>query len=340
MLVFGYGITFDVENLTYAVLDHDQTPESRTYLESFAGSRYFQERPPLANHAEMDRRLKSNDIALALEIPPGFGKKLLQGRTPEVAAWIDGAMPFRAETIYGYVQGLHQGYLIDLYRRTYGENPQVQLVDVESRYRYNQDFKSKYAIVPTIIALLLLFIPSVLTALGVVREKELGSITNLYVTPVTRLEFLLGKQIPYIVIGLVNFVILLGLALFVFGVPVTGSLAALVLGTLLYLGTTTGMGLLISCFTKTQIAALFATAIATMLPAVQFSGMMQPVSTLEGGAAFIGQIFPTTYYLNISVGTFTKALAFDALSAKYLALAAFLPVLTLLSTLLLRKQDR
>ena len=115
MLVFGYGITFDVEKLTYAALDRDQTPESRTYLEGFAGSRYFQERPPIKNHADMDHRLKSGDITLAIEIPPDFGKALLQGRRPEVAAWIDGAMPFRAETIRGYVEGLHRPYLADAF---------------------------------------------------------------------------------------------------------------------------------------------------------------------------------------------------------------------------------
>ncbi len=340
MVVFGYGITFDVEDLAYAVLDRDRTPESRTYLEGLAGSRYFLERPPIQNHSEMDRRLRSGDITLAIEIPPGFGKDLVRGRSPEIAAWIDGAMPFRAETIRGYVEGLHLGYLTELSRRATGAEPELSPAEIESRYRYNQDFKSIFAMVPTNIALMLVFIPSILMALGIVREKELGSITNLYVTPVTRLEFLLGKQLPYIAIGMMNFLLLVALAIFLFGVPVKGSFLALSLGALLYVSATTGLGLLISSFTQTQLAALFGTAIATMVPATLFSGMMQPVSSLEGGAAVIGRLFPTSYFMKISIGTFTKALDLADLATDFLALAAFIPVLTILSVLFLRKQER
>lgn len=340
MLVFGYGISFDVEDLTYAVLDRDQTPESRSYLEGLAGSRYFLERPALSTHREMDQRLKSGDITLAVEIPPGFGKDLLQGRTPEVAAWIDGSMPFAAETTLGYLEGLHRHYLTELSRRSTGSDPVFLPAEIESRYRYNQDFKSIFAMVPTVIALMLVFIPAILMALGVVREKELGSITNLYVTPVTRLEFLFGKQLPYIVLGMANFLLMCALAVFLFGVPVNGSFLALSVGALLYVTATTGFGLLISSFTKTQIAALFATAIATTVPAVMFSGMMQPVASLEGNAALIGQGFPTGYFMTISVGAFTKALGFADLYRDFLALAAFIPILTVLSMLLLNKQER
>jgi ribosome-dependent ATPase len=256
-----------------------------------------------------------------------------------VAAWIDGAMPFRAETIRGYVEGLHLGYLTELSRRAHGVEPEGLPAEIEPRYRYNQDFKSIFAMVPTTIALMLVFIPAVLMALGIVREKELGSITNLYVTPVTRLEFLLGKQLPYVIVGMVNFLIMIWLAIFLFGVPVKGSFSALSLGALLYVSATTGLGLLISAFTQTQIAALFGTAIATMVPATLFSGMMQPVSSLEGGAALIGRLFPTGYFMTISIGTFTKALDLSDLAADFLALAAFIPVLTLLSVLFLRKQE-
>lgn len=340
MLVFGYGITFDVEDLTYAALDRDRTPESRSYLEGLAGSRYFSERSPLATQAEMDLRLKSGDIALAIEIPPEFGKDLLKGRTPEVAGWIDGAMPFRAETIRGYLQGVHQSYLDELHRHGDGRAAESVPVEIESRYRYNQDFKSKFAMVPTTIALMLIFIPAVLTALGVVREKELGSITNLYVTPVTRLEFLLGKQLPYVALGMVNFLVMVVLAIVLFAVPIKGSFVALSLGALLYVTATTGLGLVVSSFTRTQIAALFGTAIGTMVPATLFSGMMQPVSSLEGGAALVGKIFPASHFMTISVGTFTKALGFSDLLENYIALAAAIPVLTLLSMLFLRKQEQ
>jgi ribosome-dependent ATPase len=210
----------------------------------------------------------------------------------------------------------------------------------ETRFRYNQDFKSIYAMVPSSIALLLIFIPSILMALGVVREKELGSIINLYVTPVRGIEFLLGKQLPYVALAMANYLCLVIMAVFLFGVPLKGSLAALTLGALLYVITATGIGLLVSAFTKTQIAALFGTAIVIMMPATQFSGMLVPVSSLTGGAAIIGQGFPTSYFLQISVGVFTKSLHFAELSPSLLALAAFIPILTVLSLLFLPEQDR
>ncbi len=340
MFILGYGITFDVEDLAFAVLDRDQTPDSRDYLQNMSGSRYFIERPGIRNPAELERRMESGELSVALEIPPSFGKDLKGGRSPKIGVWIDGAMPFRGETIRGYVQGLHLQYLGDLALRTLGEVPQLVPADIEVRYRYNQDFKSLYAMVPAIIPLLLVFIPAILMALGVVREKELGSITNLYATPVTRLEFLLGKQLPYIGVSMISFFGLVALAIFVFAVPLKGSLFALTVGALLYVTAATGLGLLMSAFTKTQVAALAGTAIVTLLVAANFSGLTHPVSSLEGAGALIGKLFPTTYFLIISRGTFTKALGFDELYRDFIILAAFIPVLTLLSLVLLKKQEK
>lgn len=249
-------------------------------------------------------------------------------------------MPFRAETVRGYTVSMNYDYLTQLAQRTLGEVPVLTVADVEMRYRYNQDFKSLYAMVPAVIPLLLVFIPAILMALAVVREKELGSITNLYATPVTRLEFLLGKQLPYIGVSMISFFGLTALAVFVFDVPLKGSFLTLSLAAMIFVTGTTGIGLLMSSFTKTQIAALAATAIVTMLATVSFSGLTEPVSSLEGIGAVIGTLFPETYFLNISCGVFTKALEFSDLHTDFLALAAFVPVLTLLSLILLSKQEK
>ena len=339
MFILGYGITFDVEDLAFAVLDRDGTPQSRDYVQNLSGSRYFIEHPAIRDPAELEQRMQSGELSVAFEIPPDFGKDLKRGRSPQIGVWIDGAMPFRGETIRGYMQGLHLQYLSDLARRTRGDIPQMTAAAIEVRYRYNQDFKSIYAMVPAVIPILLVFIPAILMALGVVREKELGSITNLYATPVTRLEFLLGKQLPYIGVSMINFFGLVALAIVVFGVPLKGSMLALAVGALIYVTATTGLGLLMSAFTKTQIAALAGTAIVTLLAAVNFSGLTEPVSSLQGAGAVIGKMFPTTYFLIISRGTFTKALGFSDLYGDFIALAAFIPVLTLLSLALLRKQE-
>jgi len=242
--------------------------------------------------------------------------------------------------VRGYLNGLHNGYLQEVVVRQLGEPLGSLPADIESRYRYNQNFESVNAMVPAVIVILLIFIPAVLMALGVVREKELGSITNLYVTPVNRLEFLLGKQLPYVVIGMLNFLLMTFLAVTLFGVELKGSFLALAFGAFLYVLGTTGIGLLVSSFTRTQIAALFGTAIGTMIPTVLFSGMMQPVSSLAGAAVVIGKIYPAGYFMTISVGTFTKALGFAELGDEFVYLALFFPALTLLSMLLLRKQER
>ena len=338
MVILGYGISIDVENLPFAVLDRDGSGASREYALNLSGSRYFVERAPLGDHAELDRRMRNAELSLAIELPPGFGRDLARGRGATVGAWIDGAMPFRGETIAGYVQGMHQDYLAQLARRAGVPEAAAAPATVEVRYRYNPDVRSINAFVPAAIPLLLMLIPAMLTALGVVREKELGSIVNFYVTPVTRLEFLLGKQLPYVALGMANFLILAALAVWGFGVPLKGSFAALAAAALLYLAAATGLGLLMSAFARTQIAAIFGTAICTMLPAVQFSGLLHPVSSLEGMAAAIGQLYPTSYFIIVSRGAFSKALGFADLGAYFLALFAFVPVLTALSAALLRKQ--
>ncbi len=339
MFVLGYGINMDVEDIPFAVFDQDRTPQSRDYIQNIAGSRYFLKRESIYSDQEMDARMRSAELSLALEIPPNFGKDLRRGRMPEVAAWVDGTMPFRAQNISAYVQGMHYRYLNHLLSQNPRLTPLSNGIEIQTRYRYNQDFKSLYAMAPAVIPLLLIMIPAMLMALGVVREKELGSITNLYATPVTRLEFLLGKQLPYVGLGMVNFFSLVLLAIYVFAVPLKGSLLTLSIGALLYLTATSGLGLLMSAFTRTQIAAMFGTMIATLLPAVTFSGLTSPVSSLEGVAYLIGKLYPTTYFLIISRGTFTKALEFSDLYMHLLALLAFIPVITLLSLMLLKKQE-
>ncbi len=339
MVVLGYGISFDVENLPYAVLDRDQTPESRKYLENYSGSRYFEEHPALSDYTELENRLRSGELKVAIEIPPDFGRDLKRGRRPEIGIWIDGALPFRAETTRGYVLGLHDLYLSDRELDTDEKNPQTAPFEVENRFRYNQDMKSIYAIVPGVIAMLLALIPSILSAVGVVREKELGSITNLYSTPSTRLEFLIGKQIPYIIVGMINFLSLVLLAILLFSVPIKGSFISLSAGTLLYVVSITGFGSLVSTFTRTQIGALFATLLITIITSMEFSGFLEPISSLTGGAELVGKTFPAAYFLKISVGTFTKSLNFDDLALNYLALGIFIIAYLLLCLLFLRKQE-
>jgi ribosome-dependent ATPase len=340
LFVVAYGINFDVDNLSFAALDRDQTSTSENYILNIAGSRYFVQKPPIADYADLDRRMRSGDLSLAIEIPPNFARDAARGRDVQIAGWIDGAMPQRGETVRGYVQSMHAGWLADQIRTRWGKQAAVGQFRMETRYRYNPGIESLIAMAPAIISMLLMLIPSILAALSVVREKELGSIINLYVTPATRLEFLLGKEIPYIALSMVSFLLLSAAAVFVFGVPFTGSFLAFTLGALLYVMAATGIGLLISSFISSQVAAIFGTAIITIVPMVHYCGIIDPVSSLQGPGAWIGRVFPATYFVTIAQGTFSKGLDLYDLRLAFIPLMIAVPVLLAASAALLKKQAR
>jgi ribosome-dependent ATPase len=339
MLVFGYGITTDIENIRFAVLDYDQSPQSRAYVQQFAAAvPYFEMKAPVTSPDEALDRLKSDDVSLVLEIPPGFGRDLKRDRRPEVLAQVDAAMTFRGETVAQYVQGIHNRMLNEA-ATVMSSRSSRYVADIEDRYMYNPTFESLYSIVPSVPALLLVLIPAILMAVSIVREKELGSMINFYVTPTRKMEYLLGKQLPYILISMVNYFILCAMALFVFGVQMKGSFFALTACTLLYVTATTGIGMAVSTFTSSQVAAVFITAIVTMLPTIQFSGLLQPVSTLTGNAKIVGTLWPTTYYMHSSVGAYTKGLSPFLMLQDMLFLAVSIPVLWAIAWLGLRKQE-
>jgi ribosome-dependent ATPase len=340
MLVFGFGITTDVEHIRYAEFDQDRSPESRLYLEQFSAvPRYFRVTPPVYSSDEALARLQSDDVSLVLEIPPRFGRDQRRGSSPEVLGNVDGAMPFRGETVAQYVKRVHRTLLQDP-GSGFATGPKKFSPRFQDRFMYNPTFQSIYSIVPSVPALLLILIPAILMTVSIVREKELGSIINFYVTPTGRIEYLLGKQLPYVAIGMINFFILAALASVVFGVPIKGSFLLLTLCTLLYLLTTTGVGMVTSTFTNTQVAAVFITAILTIQPTIQFAGLLQPVSTLEGSARVIGSIWPTTYYMHSSVGAYTKGLAAHLMLNDIVVLACTFPILLAISTYFLKKQEK
>ncbi|WP_321809696.1 ribosome-associated ATPase/putative transporter RbbA [Burkholderia sp. BCC1985] len=339
MCVISIGISLDVDNLTFAVLDRDQSILSQDYAQNLAGSRYFVPRAPLADDRDIERRMRNGQLSLALEIPPGFARDVARGRRVEIGAWVDGAMPMRAETIRGYVAGMHENWLRDQAKRRLGVSL-APAVDIAIRYRYNPDVKSLPAMIPAIMPMLLLMLPAMLTALAVVRERELGSIVNLYVTPVTRAEFLLGKQAPYVMLAMLNFLLMVVLADLVFGVRIKGSFATLAAAVLIFNVVATGIGLFASTFTRSQIAAIFMTIVGTLIPVVQFSGLLTPLSSLEGSGKWVGTVYPATYMLAISRGVYNKALGLADLSSQFWPMLAAAPVILVMTGVLLRKQER
>jgi ribosome-dependent ATPase len=344
LLALGYGVTFDVENLKYAAFDQDQTPESRRLLESFSSSRYFTERPPISSPEELEQRMRSGELALVVEIPAGFGRDLANLHSPESGFWVDGAFPYRGEITKGYVTGLVLLYAQNLVVERLGPNAASNVylggLKLEDRFRYNQGFKSIFAMVPSVIMIMLFVTPSVMATIAVVREKEAGSIANFQSTPISKLEFLLGKQLPFVAVGMAIFALLVLMSFFIFHVPVTGSFGTLTLGALLYVLSTTAFGLLVSTFTRTQVGAVFAGAVISIIPTANFSGLLVPVSSLTGQARAMGLAFPGAWFQPISVGTFTKGLSYSDLWLNALVLAAFAIGYIIAAHILLQKQER
>ena len=339
LLVMGFGMTMDVEDLTFAVLDRDQTGLSQNYSMSLSGSRYFIEKPPLQSYDEIDQRMRSGEIALAIEIPPNFARDLARSENVQIGAWIDGAMPQRAETVAGYVQGIHSYWLMQKPLEQTG-NKMSSLVNVETRFRYNPDIKSLPAMAPAVFPLLLLLIPAMLTALSIVREKELGSIVNLYVTPVTRTEFMLGKQLPYIILAMLNYFLMCLIIVTLFDVPIKGSFLTLTLASFSFSIFATGMGLLASTITKSQIASMFLVMLGTLIPVMQFSGIINPVSSLEGVGRWFGEVYPAAHMVNVSRGVFNKGLSFEDLHQSVWIITASLPFIIITAIALLKKQEQ
>ena len=340
MASVSWGISFDVRNLKFAVYDRDQTAASRELVEYFDGSRYFLQQPPIQSEAEIDTVLKSSGAILVIDIPSGFGRDLARGLKPEVGFYVDGSMPFNATNIRGYIGSLITAYTKD---RIAESGLPVSLkapAGIEPRFMYNQDFDSINAIAPGVMMLVLMMIPAMMSAVGVVREREIGSIANFYASPAAVAQYLIGKQLPYIAVGMVNFAAMMLMIIYLFGVPLKGSFAGLAIGTLLMVSATTALGLLISCFVRSQLAAIFATAIITMIPAQTYSGFLYPLSTMEGGALVIGKTFPSSWYYTVSVGSFTKGLHTADLLHEYAAIAAFAATSLILACVLLKKQEK
>ncbi len=340
MTVFGNGLVFDVERIPYAVLDQDRTPLSRDYLSRFSASRYFEFRGTLGSEREADALLRSATIRAAVIVPEDFAERLLAGRPATVQTLLDGTFPLHADLAKGYVIAINQAFseelLADHLSRTRGlaraaARRLVRPVTLEVRYLYNQEVRSTWSMVPAMMMFTLMLVSPLLTALGVAREKERGSIFNIYCSTVGHLEFLIGKLAPYVGISAVNAVVLWIMAVALFDVPFKGDPLFFCAASLLFSLVSTGIGLVVSLLVRTQMAALIITIVLVMLPTILFSGLLVPVASLSAGAKVQAHLFPAMYYTDIVRGSFLKGLGLGGLWRDLLALAAFALVLWLLA---------
>jgi len=349
MVVFGYGLVLDVEHVPFAVLDRDQSSLSRDYLYRFMESRYFDYRGSVNDERDIDQELGDTAIRMAIIVPDRFEERLLAGRPVTVQTLLDGTFPLHADTLKGYVIAINRAFtqelLTDFLVRTRGLGPEearrfTEPVSIETRYLYNQEVRSSWSMVPALIMFALMVASPLLTALGVVREKETGSIYNIYSATVSKAEFLIGKLAPYFVISVVNVGVLWLLAVWLFRVPFKGSFLVFFSASVLFVLCTTGIGLIVSLLVRTQMAALIITIIVAMVPTFLFSGLLVPVSSLSPGARVQAHLFPAMYYTDVVRGSFLKGLGLNAMWTDLLALGGFAVGLRLVAYGLFTKRPK
>lgn len=349
MLLFGYGLSLDVEHIPFAVVDQDHSPASREYAGHFSDSRYFDFRGNLPDTRTIDELIAGNQLRAVLVIPPGFGRDLASGRTAQVQTIIDGTFPVRAMTMRGYVLAINAqasaNVALDWLSVATGGDARtlttlVQPVQLQTRNLYNQPLKSIWSMAPKLIMVILMIAPPFLTVLGVVREKETGSIFNIYASTVSKAEFLLGKLIPYVIISMFNALMLFLLARYLFGAPFKGSLPCFAMATTVYVICTTGVGLVISVLVRTQMAAMVVAAILTVVPAVLYSGAIIPIESLSPAAAGVAHLLPAMYYAQVTTGTFLKGVGWSVLWPNVLVLTLYACMLMGIGYLLFSKRPR
>jgi ABC-2 type transport system permease protein len=335
MIIFGYGMTFDVKNIAVAVWDLSPSRESREYVSTFLNSGYFRLGLYVRNHGEIEEALRRGRVRAALILPSDFATRLEEGRTAEVQLLIDGSFPNQASTIRSYMEAINAQFNENLVRHL---GPETVPLKIESRVWFNPELKSRNFIVPGIIVTTLLFYPALIATLSVVREKEQGSILNLLSSPIKGWEYILGKAIPYLCISLLVFLIIFLLAWWGFRVPFRGNFLLLLLASLLYVTGTVGIGLLISVLLRTQVGAMLLTSIVTIIPAFFYSGFFFPIASMGKISQIQSYLFPSRYYMRIVRDSFLKGIGWHILWPDLLALAIYSCLLLLSSILLFRKR--
>jgi ABC-2 type transport system permease protein/ribosome-dependent ATPase len=347
MIIFGFGLSFDVENVPLAIVDYDGSAMSRDYTYQYTTSRYFDFQGMVRDERDLVPLITDKNVRAAIVIPEKFQENLLAGRPVSVQTLIDGAFPFRAQTIKGYVMGINSAYsaglLADYLAQKKGMSREralemLQPLTLEVRHLYNQGLESDWSMAPKLIGFLLMVCPPLLTALGVVREKETGAIYNIYSSTITRAEYLTGKLTPYVVVSALNSLILWAIAIKVFDAPFKGAPLFFLAASILYVVCTTGIGLMVSVLVETQVAATLVTFITTVIPAVLYSGMLVPVASLDKAAQTVAHMLPAMYYTDIILGCFLKGVGPRVLWKDVVVLAFYAAALFATGYFMFRKR--
>lgn len=299
LFLFGYAVNLDVEGVAFGVFDEDRTPASRDLIDRFAVTPYFELSGDFESVTEADTALQRGDVRLALIIPPQFYRTLVKGSASPVQILVDGTQPATAAMAGAYADAIVRAF----------PEPNPALIEPEIRVWYNPSLRSVNYVVPGLFAVILMAFPPLLTALAIVREKETGTIQQIFVSPITSAEFITGKLIPYGLVAFLEMLTVVAFGYFWFEVPFHGSLALLLGISFIYVLTTVGVGLLVSTVTRTQLAAMLLALIVTLMPSFLFSGFLFPVFTMPLALQFYSQLFPASYFTEISRGIVLKGAA-------------------------------
>lgn len=341
IIIMGEGMTLDVKNIPVAFYDRDRSAASREYVSSFTNSEYFTLFGMLDREGQAEELMAQGKIRLCIEIPENFSEKLAGNKPVSVRVSVDGSFPSRSEVVTGYVGAINQqtnNLLISRYKSSYGQNVSLPSVEPIAISWYNPTLESKNFLVPGLISTILMFYPSLLAALVVVREKEVGTIYNLYCSPVKGWEVVIGKAVPYIVISFVAYLLIFLLSVLFFEVRFTGSFIALTVSALLFLFCTVGYGLLISIIASSQLAAMFITILTTMLPSFFYSGFLSPITSQSALGQFVSIFLPSTYFMYIVRGIYLKGASFAIIWPDLLALLIYAVILYFLAIVSFRKK--
>lgn len=337
--VFSFGISLDNENMPFAYIDYDRSQLSANLLEKFK-NRYFDFKYELTDIKKAEMLLSSGKLRVVMIIPSDFSKNIYRGKNTHVQFLIDGGYPFRAITIKGYCETILNAFNTEIVMKKYIKSLQnISPIKVETRYFYNESLKSSYALVPSMIAVILLMNPAVLTALAISREKELGTIYNIYSTPIKKWEFLTGKIIPYLIISALNFNVLVITVSLLFKIPMKGNFIDLVPSAIVYVLINVSIGLLVSSVTRTMVAAQIVTVIVTVIPAFLYSGLLVPVANLEGGAKILAYLYPTMHFMKIIHGVYLKNLNMIDLLPHTIVLIFYFTILFTIGVIAFRKRE-
>jgi ABC-type multidrug transport system permease subunit len=342
LLLLGYQLSLDVKDLPVAVLDRDRSPWSRDYVDAFVHSEYFRLVAVLESDAEAREVIRTGRARVILEIPAEFGRRLGAGERVGVGVTIDGSFPMRGQIALGYVESISALYNMRLAETTLTGRGRPATASWPLRMDlsvwYNPTLESKNFIVPGMLVVVLMIFPPLLTSLVVVRERESGTILNLYCSPARRWEIVAGKALPYVAVSLIDYAVIFAASLWVFGVRFVGNGWLLSAGALLYATCTVGLGLLISVFTRSQLAAVMATFVVVVAPAFTFSGIFAPVASQDVVGQLMSRLIPATYFMDVVRGSFLKGGGLAAHGTRLLALSVYAVTIYTLACLVLRKR--